>query len=125
MTDAIRFYWEKGAAELPLSAIPEGDRSPLCVPRDVVQVHVPAVVEQLALGRYVAAAWSADENLAMVLCHPNLAKGGVGTLLVNAAALPKPALQLGTWEEAPVVAGLFLRAFGGEAATGEECCGPP
>ncbi len=121
MTDTVRFYWQKGEAEVPLDAIPDGDRSPLRVRRSVVQTHAPVVVEQLAAGRFIAAAWSADGDLHMILCHPNLAKVPADALLVNPSALPKLTVKFGRWEEAPTVAGLFLRAFGGEAATAEEC----
>jgi len=121
MKDTVRFYWQKGEAELPLDEVPDGDRSPLRVRRNVVQAHAPAVVEQLAAGRFIAAAWSADGDLQMILCHPNLAKVPTDAQLVNPSALPKLTVKFGRWEEAPTVAGLFLRAFGDEAATAEEC----
>jgi hypothetical protein len=121
MTDAVRFYWQKGEAELPLDAIPEGERSPLHLRRRVVQAHAPAVVEQLAAGHFIAAAWSADGDLHMILCHPNLAKVPSDAVLVNSSALPKLIVKFGKWEEAPTVAGLFLRAFGDGAAKVEEC----
>jgi len=86
-----------------------------------VQAHAPVVVEQLREGRFIAAAWDIGGPIRLILCHPNLAKGDVDTLLVNTTALPRVVLRLATWEGVPDAARLFLLAFGSEAATAEDC----
>src|SRR5262245_44468831 len=101
MTKAVRFYWGTGETTLPLDAIPEADRNPLRVRRSVVEAHAPAVIGQMEAGRFVAAVWSSGGELWMILCHPNLAKGGADTVLVNPNSLPRLVVKLGTWEEAP------------------------
>jgi hypothetical protein len=120
MTDAVRFYWQRGEAELPLAAIAEEDRSPLRVRRSLVQAFAPTATAQLAAGRFIAVVWPIDGKLRMLVCHPNAAKGS-DSLLVNPSALPQLTIKLSGWEEAPAVASLFLRAFGSEAATPDEC----
>jgi hypothetical protein len=104
-----------------LDVIPDTDRTPLRVRRRVVEKHAPAVIEQLEVGRFVAAAWVSGDGLSLILCHPNLAKMGPDALLVNPSSLPRLVVKLATWEEAPTAVGLFLRAFGSEAATPREC----
>ena len=120
MAEVVRFYWLRGEAFLPLDVIPEGERSPLRVRRSVVQAHAPEVLKQLEAGRVVAAAWPSGAQIAMILCHPNLAKP-VETLVLNTAVLPRVVLRLPAWDEAPDVARLFLAAFGSEVADAEEC----
>ncbi len=121
MTEAVRFYWRAGEAEVPLAKLPENDRSPLRVRRSVVQAYAPDVVKQLEQGRFVAAAWESGGQISLILCHPNLTKGAGETLLVNTTGLPSVVLSLGNWSEIPAASQLFLTAFGSEAATGEEC----
>jgi hypothetical protein len=121
MTEAVRFYWLRGEASFSLDATPEGDRRPLRVRRTVAQAHAPEALKQLEAGRFVAAAWPSGEQIAMILCHPNLAKDPADTFLVNTAALPRVVLQLRDWGEAPEVARLFLAAFGSEVVNAEEC----
>jgi len=121
MAEAVRFYWLRGDAALPLSAIPDGDRNPLRVRRSVVQAHVPEVVKQLEAGRFVAAAWPWDSSIFLILCHPNLAKGSFDALLIDTRALPQVVLQLREWDDAPQLARLFLAAYGSEVTNAEEC----
>jgi hypothetical protein len=121
MAEAIRFYWLRGETTLPWDAIPEKYRNPLRVCRSVVEAHAPVVVEQLRNGRFVAVAWESGGSISLILCHPNLAKGEVDTLLVNTMALPRVVLRLGNWNEAPDAVRLFLTAFGSEAASVDEC----
>jgi hypothetical protein len=123
MSEAVRFYWPGGEANLPLDALPEGDRSPLRVRRSVVQARAPEALRQLGAGRFVAAAWEAGGVVSMILCHPNLGRGAVDAVLVNAPALPRVVLRPGSWGEVPELSRLFLRAFGSEAASIEECAG--
>jgi hypothetical protein len=120
MAEAVRFYWLRREATLPLSAIPEEDCCPPRVCRTVALRHVPDVVKQMEAGRFVAAAWPAAEHISMILCHPNLARGGDGFIL-DARSLPWLVLRLRDWKEAPEAARLFLSAFGWEAASAEEC----
>ena len=89
MTEAVRFYWLTGEAEVPFDAIPEGDRSPLRVRVTVAQTHAPTAAAQLAGGRFVTAAWSDSGGLRMILCPPDLARGGADALLVDPSALPR------------------------------------
>jgi hypothetical protein len=121
MTEAVRFFWLRGDASLPLDAIPEVDLSPMRIRRSVVQSRAPEVLRQLAEGRFIAAAWPADEQIAMILCHPNLVKDPVDTFLVNTPALPRVVLHPREWGDAPEVARLFLAAFGSEVVDAEEC----
>jgi hypothetical protein len=121
MTEAVRFFWLRGEASLPLDRIPEGDRSPLRVRRSVVQAHAPDVLRQLEAGRFIATAWPSGEQIAMILCHPNHAKALADAFLVNTPALPRVVLHLRDWAEAPEVARLLLAAFGSEVADAEEC----
>jgi hypothetical protein len=121
MPEEVRFYWPGGEASLPLDAIPEGDRSPLRVRRSAAEARAPEALRQLGAGRFVAAAWDAGGVISMILCHPNLAKGAADTVLVNTPALPRVVLKPGGWGEAPELARLFLKAFGSEAASVEEC----
>jgi hypothetical protein len=123
MSEAVRFYWPGGEATLPLDALPEGDSSPLRVRRSVVQARAPEVLRQLGEGRFVAAAWEAGGVVSMILCHPNLARGAADAVLVNTPALPMVVLRPGGWGEVPELSRLFLRAFGSEAASIEECAG--
>jgi len=121
MTEAVRFYWLRGNAALPLSAIPDGDRNPLRVRRSVVQAHAPAVVGQLEAGRFVTAAWPSDSAIFLILCHPNVAKGSFDPPLVDTKALPQVVLRLREWDDVPQLARLFLAAYGSEVTSPEEC----
>jgi hypothetical protein len=121
MPEIVRFYWAGGEDALPLDTIPAEDRNPLQVRRSVVQAHAPAVIEQLESGKYVAAVWQTGDSLSLILCHPNLVKGGADTIFINPAMLPRLNIKLGTWNDAPKVVSLFLKAFGGEATTQQEC----
>jgi hypothetical protein len=87
----------------------------------VVQAHAPVVIDQLKAGRFVAAVWANGDSLSLILCHPNLAKGEADTIVVNPDMLPRLTIKLGTWDEARPAVGMFLRAFGSEAATPEDC----
>jgi hypothetical protein len=78
MTEAVRFYWRGRESGVPLAAIPEQDRHPLRIRRSVVQAHAPAVVEQLAAGRFLVAAWEFAGQISLILVHPNVAKGPAG-----------------------------------------------
>ena len=120
MAEAVRFYWLRGDAALPLSAIPDRDRNPLRVRRSVVQSHAPEVVRQLEAGRFVAAAWPSARSILLILCHPNLAKGAFDTLLVDTSAVPQVVLQVREWDDVPQRARLFLAAYGSEATNAEE-----
>ncbi|MCI0460406.1 MAG: hypothetical protein L0Z62_25925 [Gemmataceae bacterium] len=121
MAESVQFYWLRGEQSLPLDTIPEGERQPLRVRRGVVQDHAPEVLKQLESGRFVAAAWSSGEQIVMILCHPNVAKGAADTLLVNSPALPRVVLRLSGWDEVPDAAQLLLRAFGSEVVSVDEC----
>jgi hypothetical protein len=121
MPEVVRFYWAGGETAFPLDAIPAEDRNPLRIRRSVLQAHAPGVIEQLKLGKYVAAVWLNGDGLSLVLCHPNLVKGEADTIFANPAMLPRLNIKLGTWDEAPKAVGLFLKAFGGEATTQQEC----
>jgi hypothetical protein len=121
MTDAVRFYWRERDVSIPLGAIPEQDRRPLRVRRSSVQSYTPDVVQQLEVGRFVAAVWESDGQIYLILCHPSLAKGSADPTLVNTTALPHLVLRLSGWDEAPEMTRLFLRAFGSEAADVDEC----
>lgn len=121
MAEAVRFFWRGREEAVPLAEIPEQDRNPLRVRRSVVQVHAPAVVQQLEEGRFVAAAWESGGQISLSLCHPNLAKSPANTLLLDTMALPRVVLRLGGWDEIPEATRLFLTAFGSEAASVEEC----
>ncbi len=120
MPEVVRFYWAGGETALPLDAIPAEDRNPLRIRRSVVQAHAPAAIEQLKLSKYVVAVWLTGDSLSLILCHPNLVKGGADTIFVNPAMLPRLNIKLGTWDEAPKAVGLFLKAFGGDATTQQE-----
>ena len=88
-----------------------------------MQGHAPAVLRQLAEGRFVTAGWESEGASSMILCHPNLGKEQGDPLLVDTAALPELVVKLERWGEAPEVSRLLLRAFGSEAGTIEECAG--
>lgn len=121
MTEAVRFFWLRGDAPLPLSALPEEERAPLRVRRSVAQRHVPEVVRQLEANRFVAASWPASAGAAMILCHPNVAKGPGDGFLLDTRSLPWLSLRLHEGTDAQQTARLFLAAFGSEAVTAEEC----
>jgi hypothetical protein len=121
MVEAVRFYWRGREVEIPPAEISDQDRSPLRVRRSVVQAHAPAVVKQLEEDRFVAAAWESEGAIFVILCHPNLAKGAADTFLVDTKALPRVTLQVSGWEEVPDAVNLFLKAFGSEAGSVEEC----
>ncbi len=121
MAEAVRFYWRGHEAGIPLAEIPEPDRTPLRIRRSVVQACAPHVIQQLEEGRFVAAAWESGEQIPLILCHPNLAKGPADTLLVNPTALPRVVVRLRTWEDAHEATQLLLTAFGSEAANADEC----
>jgi hypothetical protein len=121
MAEVVRFFWSGGDAGVPLTKIPEQDRQPLRVHRNVVQACAPAVVKQLEEGRFVAAAWESGGQICLILCHPNLAKGPADNLLVDTTALPRVVLRVGGWDELSEPTRLFLKAFGSDAATAEEC----
>lgn len=67
MVEAVRFYWLRGDATLPVSAIPEEERVPIRVRRSIAQRHVPEVVKLLEANRFVAAAWPAGACTTMIL----------------------------------------------------------
>ena len=120
MDKAIRFYWCGGEATLPFAALAEADRQPLQVRLSVLREHVPAVVEQLEQGRYVAAAWPSGGQMLMIACHPNLARRPVDTACLDARSLPQVVLRLRSWDEAREAAQLLLAAFGGEVIDTQE-----
>src|SRR5438874_13585239 len=111
MTEAVRFFWLRGDAALPLSAIPEEERGPIRVRRSVAQRHVPEVVKQLEANRFVAAAWPAGACATMILCHPNVAKGPGDGFILDTRSLPWVSLQLREEVDAEQTARLFLAAF--------------
>jgi hypothetical protein len=121
MSEAVRFFWLRGDAALPLSAIPEEERAPIRVRRSVAQRHVPEVVKQLEANRFVAAAWPAGACATMILCHPNVVKGPGDGLILDTRSLPWVNLRLPERSDAQQTARLFLAAFGSEAVTAEEC----
>ncbi|CAN5434971.1 hypothetical protein BH10PLA2_BH10PLA2_36730 [soil metagenome] len=121
MAEAVRFYWRGRDASIPVEEIPEEDRHPLRIRRNVVQRYTPDVVKQLTEDRFVAAAWEDADIIFLILCHPNIAKMPADAFLVDAKALPRVVLKLRGWDEIPDVTRLFLTAFGSEAATVEEC----
>jgi hypothetical protein len=121
MADAVRFYWRGREAAIPLAEIPEQDRIPLRLRRDVVQASAPEVITQLEASQYVAAAWESGGSIFIILCHPDLAKGPDDTLLVDSMALPRVIPKLDAWDDVPETAKVFLTAFGSEAAGVEEC----
>jgi hypothetical protein len=121
MTDAVRFYWRGRDASVPLGEIPEQDRTPLRIRRSVVQRYIPAVVQQLEEGRFVAAAWESGAQIHLILCHPNLATGAADAFVVNTRMLPQLVLKPTSWDQVPEASQLFLRAFGSEPASVDEC----
>jgi hypothetical protein len=121
MAEAVRFYWQRGEAALPLRAISERGREPLQIPRSIAQQYVPEVVDQLEDGRFVAAAWPSGKQISMVLCHPNVAKGSGDAFLLDTKSPPWVVLRMQDWGAATQVARLFLAAFGSEAVDAEEC----
>jgi hypothetical protein len=121
MEEVVRFFWRGGETALPFDAIPEADRKPLQVRLGVLQDHVPAVVDLLEQGRYVAAGWPSAGQVSLILCHPNLARGPAGTVCLNTRELPQVVVKLNSWDEAPQAARLLLGAFGAEAASDKEC----
>jgi hypothetical protein len=121
MTEAVRFFWLRGDAALPLSATPEEERAPIRVRRSVAQRHVPEVVKQLEANRFVAVAWPAGVCATMILCHPNVAKGPGDGFLLDTRSLPWVTLGLPEGSDAQQTARLLLAAFGSEAVTAEEC----
>jgi hypothetical protein len=121
MPEAVRFYWLRGQASVPLDAIPEGERQPLRVRRSVAQAHAPEILKELESGRFVAAAWESAGSISLILCHPNLAKGPVDTLLVDTTGLPSVVLNFSEWDDVHDSVRLLLRAFGGEAASLDDC----
>jgi hypothetical protein len=121
MTEAVRFFWLRGDAALPLSAIPEEERAPIRVRRSVATRHVPEVVKQLEANRFVAAEWPAGDCATIILCHPNVAKGPGDGFILDTRSLPWVNLRLREEVDAQQTARLFLAAFGSEAVTAEEC----
>lgn len=121
MTEAVRFYWRGREESIPLGEIPEADRKPLRIRRSVVQLYTPTVFQQLADGRFVAAVWEADGRIKLILCHPNLAKGGTDAFVLDTTLLPHVVLRVPRWDEVPGATALFLRAFGSEASSVEDC----
>ena len=120
MAEAVRFYWLRGDATLPLSAIPEGERTPIRIRRSVAQQHVPEVVKQLVANRFVAATWPSAAFATMILCHPNLAKGAGDGFILDTGSLPWVRLRLQE-EDHVQMARLLLAAFGSEAISTGEC----
>jgi hypothetical protein len=121
MTEAVRFFWLRGDAALPLSTIPEEERAPIRIRRSVATRLVPEVVKQLEANRFVAAAWPADACDTMILCHPNVAKGPGDGFILDTRSLPWVKLRLRPEVDAQQTGRLFLSAFGSEAVTAEEC----
>jgi hypothetical protein len=121
MAGAVRFYWRKREAGIPLAEIPVADRNALRVRRRVVQASASEVITQLEAGQFVAAAWESGGSIFLILCHPNLAKGPDHCVLVDEMALPRVALKLGGGDDISETSRLLLAAFGSEAASVQEC----
>jgi hypothetical protein len=120
MDDVIRFFWRGGETTLPFDAIPREERQPLRVRLRILQDHVPDVVQHLKQGRHVAAAWHFGEQILLIGCHPNIARGSDDAVCLDTTSLPQLVLKLGSWDEAREAAPLLLGAFGGEAVDEEE-----
>src|SRR5262245_37812141 len=121
MRESVRFFWRGGEAALPVDAIPEADRHPLQVRLGVVREHIPAVVQQLEQGRYVAAGWQSSREVFLILCHPSLSRGSADALALNTREMPRVILRTRGWDEVPKAAQLLLTAFGGEVTDEKEC----
>jgi hypothetical protein len=121
MTESIRAYWRGREAALPLDALSPEHRSPLRVLRSVLGRHVPDALHHLEQGNFFALAWPEGDRIRMILCHPNLAKGNHDRFCLDTRELPRVVLTLPDWNAAPGAAWLFLRAFGAEAVSPDDC----